>query len=338
MMIEEETVSDPAEKFIAAMAKSRCANFHFNVRTNKFHDDSSFIKGVSATRVNSWFGKNKWPRIVAPDGKSLIVSPSDYIKSEMRRFISGLIWAPGQPALVRNHINERDWPLLNTWKAPPPIEADWQGDISVYENFINALIPNDMHRAEILNRLALKIQKPEAMLRGTIFIVGAELCGKTTLFKPTFYFNGNSVSQWTWPYYYLSSGGSHSDIELFRWPITKQLGKAYGQLANENESYSSSPIETEQSEIKRLEFKHVDYYYPNRKALFVKAHHSRLGIIKRAAPNSMIVHVNDLYCSKIINIGEVRKWIESGGWRAVIYWLSRRDISEFDGYLAKGGK
>jgi hypothetical protein len=97
------------------------------------------------------------------------------------KMVAAQTYAAGETVLL-----SRDGELYaNRWRdARPKVDKDAVGDISIWLNHAELLIPEQQEREHVFNIMAYKLQHPEKKINHAVLHVGREGCGKDTLWGP----------------------------------------------------------------------------------------------------------------------------------------------------------
>ena len=144
-----------------------------------------------AASVNGFFPKvpvrdaNGVP-VLNKRGEPKTVRPSQWLDSH--RPVHQLIWAPGQPLLIRNRlVAEGGWisrpkaTTLNLYR-PPTLEHGDAGKASQWVDHVHKVYPDDA--GHIIAWLAQRVQHPEVKINHALLLGGMQGIGKDTLIEP----------------------------------------------------------------------------------------------------------------------------------------------------------
>jgi Family of unknown function (DUF5906) len=336
--------NDPYDDELAAKAEAhiddyidrtpRPEDFVFDLPSEKFIDVKSGAM-VAAATVNGVIPREFWRSFEDDEGEIVFVKPTiDIMNPEFGRLVYGRTWWPGMPQIIARYMCSdgelREAPnmkVFNEYLPPITVDADWEGDAGPYINHIEQLFPNEVERQMLLDRLAFKVQFPDRKLNGLCVIHGPQGSGKDTLFVPFQHWLGNSLMK--------TVKGSKAGGRFNAWVRSLLV------VINETSSREQSSVELYEA-LKDVtvapplfipvERKGIDEYeVANRVALFTTTNH----------PFSLHIEDDD---RRLTMLHAARKaeewpdgyferfyaWMNGGGWKQAIFWLSRRDLHKFN--------
>jgi len=238
----------------------------------------------------------------------------------------GVTYAAGEDVIVT-----RDGDLFgNRWRdARPDLSGANNGDISLWMNHCQELVPEQAELDHILDVMAFKVQHPKIKVNHAILHAGDEGSGKDTFWAPFIWavcgdhlknrgiMDNNSVnSQW----------GYQLESEILIINELKEPDAATRrQLANQLKPIIAAPPEMLPINRKGLH----PYHMANR--LFV------LAFSNDPVPISLASQDRRWFCvwstAPRMNSDQAKKiwdWYRSGGFACIAKWLMARDVSKFN--------
>lgn len=243
--------------------------------------------------------------------------------------VDGRTYIPGQPRIVkgialRNGVLMEDETtrMYNEYLPPRQILDSWEGDVSEYQKLLAAM--NDIDREDFLDRLAYNIQNPGKKANGIYVLSGPQGHGKDSVFYP--------LSQ------YLKGLMRITDLDEIMSHYSP-WAKANVTIINETSSSTADSVKL---------YERLKPFSVNQPEFIVsKQKYEKTMMIANAVTIYMTTnHPTSLYFEPddrrvtMIEFGHPERpkpeffkayydAMDSGGWKAVIHWLSRRDISHF---------
>ena len=218
----------------------------------------------------------------------------------------------------------------NRWvDARPDVSHAQVGDISLWTNLVERLIPNKNEREHVLDIMAFKLQNPNIKINHAVLHVGDEGCGKDTMWSPFIwsvcgsrlknrgYMDSDSInSQWGYDL--------ESEILIIN-ELKEPDARSRRALANKLKPIIAAPPEMLNINRKGLH----PYQMANR--CFVLAFSNEQIPITLASQDRRWFALSSFAPRMTDNEGKrIWDWFNAGGFAQIAVWLYKRDVSAFN--------
>lgn len=254
-------------------------------------------------------------------------------KLDNGRTIEGRTWWPGRGPLIAGYtmagqrLRERKGAkIFNEFIPPPEILPSWAGDVSLFSKMLDGF-QNNADREDFLDRLAFCVQRVGEKINGIYVLTGPQRKGKDSLFVPlTTYLRGLST---------VIGMDDVLDEKSTEWRknCLAVINETSSTSTNAIDLYealkplAASPPFTIQAQEKYVKKRDII----NAVTLFMTTNHPRsLHIEEGDGRVTLVPFDRELDENSAQFFADYHQWIDGGGWKAVIYWLSIRDISKFN--------
>ena len=242
------------------------------------------------------------------------------------KVLAGITYAAGDTVLVG-----REGDLYgNRWvDARPDVKDTPYGDISLWTELVERLIPEESEREHVLDIMAFKLQNPRRKINHAVLHVGDEGCGKDTMWAPFIwsvcgprlrnrgYMDSDSInSQWGYDL--------ESEILIIN-ELKEPDAAARRALANRLKPIIAAPPEMLNINRKGLH----PYQMANR--LFVLAFSNEQIPISLASQDRRWFAIAS--SAERMSSGEGKRiwdWYQDGGFEQIASYLYARDVSKFN--------
>jgi len=320
-------IAEVERKELGRVEKSKWYERFAYVQDDESYFDMQDRREISRQTFNALFRHIKCMSIHAPTTKVEASICFDQNRQTMgAKALVGITYAAGETVLVA-----RDGDLYgNRWRdARPDVSDAVVGDISMWMEHCQKLVPEPEELEHVLNIMAFKVQHPETKINHAVLHGGDQGSGKDTMWAPFIWavcgshsknrgiMDNNSInSQWG---YQLES-----EILLIN-ELKEPDAATRRQLANQLKPIIAAPPEMLPINRKGLH----PYMMANR--LFV------LAFSNDPVPISLDSQDRRWFCvwsaAARMDPTEAKQmwdWYRHGGFKSIAAWLHARDISQFN--------
>lgn len=240
------------------------------------------------------------------------------VEAEAVEIVQGPTWVPNAPRFIVRGASR----FLNVYQ--PPTETHTSGDVALYEELAEYLIPDKVIREHILDWFAFVIQQPERKPNWQVLLGGMEGIGKDALiyvlcravgFHNTVTIGPHDLESQFNDQFANKKLGILNEISAFRNP----------RLENSLKQYAADPP----AEIAINPKGATRYSVPNLIALVGMTNH-RSGFTVSRNDRRWLAYWSPAKPLPASYYDELWKFLEGDGGLHVWHWLSQRDLTQFN--------
>ena len=236
-----------------------------------------------------------------------------WLKHPQRRQYAGLVFAPGDDTLPRG--------ILNLWTgyAVDPVP----GDVSVWLELLEAMVPSPTLRAFVLLWLARKIQNPGDVPDTVLIFMGAKGTGKNSLFDPLITLFGRHAmlaadpeliaGRFTW--HLMTLCFAVLDEAVFVGD-PKQADRIKSRITAKDAHYEQKGMDPMQG--------------VNRCAFVMLTNHDHVWQATADERRAVVVEVGESLRGDFAFWTRYHAWVKGSGPAALLHYLQRVDVSGFN--------
>lgn len=241
------------------------------------------------------------------------------LASDAIEIMQGPTWLPNGPRIIERGAGR----YLNVYE--PPTEISIEGDVTLYQDLVQYIIPDTDVREHFLDWQAFVIQCPEQKPNWHPLIGAAQGVGKDALIYPLKRSQGSHNVATVCPQ--DLTGQFNDQIAKKKLGILNEmLAFRDGGLENQLKQYAASP-----PEMLTINPKNASRYtIPNVIALVGMTNHRSKGMTVSSGDRRWFAYWSEAEPLDESYYSELWQWLQGDGGLHVWHWLANRDLSGFN--------